>query len=546
MFKKYVRGLFFIFGLSFFALAGEIDYANLDQIAILKEKMQYKEAIKLLESLRAYKNLFEVKKFLAKLYYLDGDIDKAYKIFKKFPNKDWEIFLYLGLIFEEKGYYKSAISNYLESIKLKENTISLYRIGKIYFKQKEYLKAKDFFMRVIQNDPSFRLANYYLAESLIKLGDYKKAYPQIAKVFQFYPQVQQIKTYFSEVKAKLGDKFFEEMKKNIEKARQLIKLPLYRRITNVPAIKVGIAKNLAEVTLRCGGEFIVTDGQQTFNAKGENFYTFVVKNNFVFLRDYHTGQVYKKFKFPVDIKSNFPFYILDLTYGKDNFWAKTIDRIFRGNLRLISSNNLITLVNIISIEEYLYGVLPAEIPANSPIQTLKAQAIVARTIAFKKLGKHKLEGFDVCSDIHCQVYQGLSVETPQTNNAIDLTKGWILVDKDDKPIDALYHSNCGGCLRKDAFNKDINFENKFDTKDQIFNVKNPKMVTSYLEERWFIEEPKTFCASKEGKFRWQRIYDAEDFYLAFGFDISELDSIIPIKKGECFHYDAVKVQTKNK
>ncbi|MCM8786960.1 MAG: SpoIID/LytB domain-containing protein [Candidatus Omnitrophica bacterium] len=546
MLKKCGVELFFLFNIFFCVLATEINHANLDHIAALKEKMQYKEAIKLLTSLRSSKKLFEEKKLLAKLYYLDGDIGNAYKIFKKFPNKDWEIFLYLGLIFEEKGYYKLAISNYLESIKLNENTISLYRIGKIYFKQKEYLKAKDFFMRVIQNDASFRLANYYLAECFIKLGDYKKAYSQISKTFQFYPQNQKVKNRLFEVKAKLGDKFFAQIKKTIEKTRRLTKLPIYRRLTNIPTIKVGIAKNLTQITLRCGGEFVITDGLQTFNAKEGNFYTFVIKQNFVFLRDYYTGQIYKKFKLPLDIKSNFPFYILNLTYGKDNYWSKTIDRIFRGDFRLINLNNLITLVNIISIEEYLYGVLPAEIPANSPIETLKTQAVIARTIAFKSLGKHKMEGFDICSDIHCQVYQGLSAETPQTNRAVDLTKGEILVDKNNKAIEALYHSNCGGCLRRDAFNKDLNLENKFDTKNQIFNIKNPKMLSSYFEDRWFIDKPPTFCANEDGKFRWQRVYDAEDFYLAFGFDISELDSIIPIKKGECFHYDAIKIQKNNK
>lgn len=97
---------------------------------------------------------------------------------------------------------------------------------------------------------------------------------------------------------------------------------------------------------------------------------------------------------------------------------------YRGDfqLRRFSSSD-ITVINILPVEEYLYGVVPCEIEAFSHIEALKAQAVAARTYTLTNIGKHSGLAFDLCNTSACQVYKGFDVETPNTNKAVDDTRG---------------------------------------------------------------------------------------------------------------------------
>jgi SpoIID/LytB domain protein len=236
--------------------------------------------------------------------------------------------------------------------------------------------------------------------------------------------------------------------------------------------------------------------------------------------------------------NGYPFYVLDVSYGKGNYWHKRIDRVYRGDLQIIPQERTIILLNVLAMEDYLYGVLPAEILPNTHPQALKAQSVAARTLAFGGMsGRHKEEGYDVCADVHCQVYQGLSCETPQTNKAVDETQGEVLFYQ-DKPADTIYHNNCGGCLRSDTFSQSEYFTTQFD----ILPYEKFSQMSAYAEEEWFMNAPPYFCShSAKGKYRWQRIYDADDFLIAFGFALSELEKVMPIEKAKAPYYRAVAI-----
>jgi SpoIID/LytB domain protein len=458
--------------------------------------------------------------------------------------KDWLSFLYLGLAHEDLNQKSLAVNSYLRSLKLKRNSISLYRLGKIYYRKKQYHKAAQFFYEVISLDSSIRLANLYLGECLSKTGKYKDAYSYFAKGVKFYPQNLQIKKKLAEVKTKLGEDFFLELKRVLEATRKTVKLMFYTREENIPLIKVGLAKDIDKFTFRCGGDFILSDGKETLKGIKDNFYTIAFKDKKLLFSDGEKGITPKEFMSPLEIRcNNQPFYILDLVYGKGNFWHKEIDRVYRGDLK-VAVDNKITLINVVSIEEYLYGVLAAEISSNAEPEALRAQAIAARTLAYSRIGqRHKNEGFDVCSDVHCQVYQGLSIETVQTTQSVKDTRGEILIYK-EKPIDCFYHSNCGGCLREDAFTgKSEYLATKFDATQNSLTAKDYSQESSYKEELWFFSEPDTFCSSSKSDFRWQRVYDKEDFLLVFGFPLESIKAITPREKGDCFHYKTIEVIT---
>jgi len=112
---------------------------------------------------------------------------------------------------------------------------------------------------------------------------------------------------------------------------------------------------------------------------------------------------------------------------------------YRGNIKLFNNN----VINNILIEEYLYGVVPREIPASSNIEALKAQAVVARTFAYANLGKHNSEGFDLCTTTHCQVYGGINSEKETTTEAVNLTNREYIT-YNNEVANTPYHASSGG------------------------------------------------------------------------------------------------------
>lgn len=106
-------------------------------------------------------------------------------------------------------------------------------------------------------------------------------------------------------------------------------------------------------------------------------------------------------------------------------------------------NSDITVVNELSFQEYLYGVVPREIPASWHSEALKVQAVASRSYAIRSVGKHGAYGFDLCNKQHCQVYLGYSGENKSTNKAVDDTDGKT-VTYSDKVITAYFSSTSGG------------------------------------------------------------------------------------------------------
>jgi len=120
-------------------------------------------------------------------------------------------------------------------------------------------------------------------------------------------------------------------------------------------------------------------------------------------------------------------------------------RTYRGDIELHPTRNKsgITVINILPVELYLYGILPREITPDWPLEAIKAQAVAARTYALYNREKHGEDGFDICSTSDCQVYGGMDSETSRTNKAVDETRGVTLMYQ-GKLIPAFFHSSAGG------------------------------------------------------------------------------------------------------
>ncbi len=102
-----------------------------------------------------------------------------------------------------------------------------------------------------------------------------------------------------------------------------------------------------------------------------------------------------------------------------------------------------TLVNQVPLETYLQGVVPYEIGRQAPASAVEAQAILARTYVLRNLRRFKTDGYELCADTQCQVYEGLSGTEPSADAAIRSTTGQVLTYSNEL-IDALYSSTTGG------------------------------------------------------------------------------------------------------
>ena len=118
---------------------------------------------------------------------------------------------------------------------------------------------------------------------------------------------------------------------------------------------------------------------------------------------------------------------------------------FRGSFTVFRSGDGVSVVNRTTLEEYLFGVVPRELPPElfPEIEALKAQALAARTYALIPRDAYLRRGYDLCAGPACQVYGGVAAEHPLSTAAIRETAGEAIFH-DGRLIDALYTAACGG------------------------------------------------------------------------------------------------------
>jgi len=131
-------------------------------------------------------------------------------------------------------------------------------------------------------------------------------------------------------------------------------------------------------------------------------------------------------------------------------------KAYRGKIEVfVNSRGTLTVVNAVSLEDYLLGVVPNELSLPA-IEAQKAQAIAARTYAVANINQFGSQGFDLLPTVRSQVYKGHSSESKMGTQAVLQTRG-VVATYQGKPITAYYTSTCGG--------RTENSENIFDVNE---------------------------------------------------------------------------------
>lgn len=126
--------------------------------------------------------------------------------------------------------------------------------------------------------------------------------------------------------------------------------------------------------------------------------------------------------------------------GKGAFLALD-GKPYRGELQVVSSGKALTAIDFVGLEQYLWSVVPGEMPGDWPPEALKAQAVAARSYALASLLKGR--SFDLYADVRSQVYLGVPGEDTRTTAAVKATAGRALF-YGGKPAITLFHSSSGG------------------------------------------------------------------------------------------------------
>ncbi len=120
-------------------------------------------------------------------------------------------------------------------------------------------------------------------------------------------------------------------------------------------------------------------------------------------------------------------------------------RAYRGRLTAVQppgSPGLVT-VNRLTVEAYLRGVVPLEIPALWSAAAVRAQSVAARTYAAYERNHPRSSAYDICDTWSCQVYGGAAAEHPAADDAIVATRRLVL-RHDGEPAFTQFGSSSGG------------------------------------------------------------------------------------------------------
>jgi stage II sporulation protein D len=127
-----------------------------------------------------------------------------------------------------------------------------------------------------------------------------------------------------------------------------------------------------------------------------------------------------------------------LGYGKNEYRGSFFVDVVDGKLRMI---------DVVGLEQYLWGVVPAEMPSTWAPEALKAQAVAARSyaLATRAIGAP----FDVYSDTRSQMYLGVLHEAASTTAAVNATKGQVVLFE-GKVATTFFSSTSGGQTESSA------------------------------------------------------------------------------------------------
>lgn len=248
------------------------------------------------------------------------------------------------------------------------------------------------------------------------------------------------------------------------------------------------------------------------------------------------------------------FILKNMLIGKDFHWQQSIEAVLPGDIEVREDADF-PVLNRLPLETYLECVVGSEMNPGAPEEFLKAHAVISRSWAVGKIlklhdkdevGKVSLpeeiiswedtcdhHGFDVCSDDHCQRYQGLQPIPPRVADAIKATEGEILISAKGNLVDARFSKCCGGLTEV--------FSSCWQPQEQecIVSLEDPwcnlKELPEEARHRLLQTILKDYDLLNDGGYEWETNVTAEDIESnlsnKFGRNIGKIQDVEVITRG---------------
>ncbi len=201
-----------------------------------------------------------------------------------------------------------------------------------------------------------------------------------------------------------------------------------------------------------------------------------------------------KLKGPVYIYAQEEIKINGVNFGKNFFLIKDLYGTW-------------TLVQKIEFDDYLAGVLPYEIGPNSPLEALKAQAVIARTWGIFNSDRFNMDKYHLCISTQCQVYKPSQITNKKVQKAIEATSNLILTHS-NQPINAFYHGSNGGVSATAGESwqiKDYSYFNSIIDGSKSLNENFKLPIASESDLNNFLDfDQEQFYGSNHSLFRWNK------------------------------------------
>ncbi|MBR5151478.1 MAG: SpoIID/LytB domain-containing protein, partial [Elusimicrobiaceae bacterium] len=539
--------------------------AFLNAIFIAMEQNLPKEAVDIaLEAYRLYPQDNTLSEMAAEALLADGQYAAAERMLSllKEDNKTAGFF-HINLARAQLGLHekKLAIYNLKQAVKAGSHpSLAHFLLGQVYEDDKNYKKAADEYQQAVDYDHQFMEARLHLAHMLEKTKQYPDAYRHYKMIFAADAKNTAAAQALARIKPLLKK---EKEEKTDTPATPWPTFTPLEKITlppgrHSPLLKIGLgvsqnghASPRTQVTFSPSADFIITNaqGKRLAAGKGGEVWSVKLAANKPVLHAPSGRQI--PFTKTITVIPSTPtasIVVKNLLSGPGMSWASVGNKEYRGKLQVLHNASARTLVpiNLVSLEEYVQGIMAAEMPAGFPAQALRAQAVLARTYALKHLGKHKKQGYDLCDAQNCQVYGGVQAETPAGNSAVQATLGEVLTYQ-GKAIEGVFSANCGGATQsaKEAgWNETPYLDSVSDYQEFDFHHVEPyhfKELLQYPSAAYSKYDKNVSLAA----FRWARVVSEEEVRRVIKNqkkDIGTITALIPLARSRAGYVTKLLVQ----
>ncbi len=432
-----------------------------------------------------------------------------------------------------------------------------------YMNFKMYKEAQESLIEALRKDASFTEARLPLAGIYTREGKFNEAWNQYYRVLDYAPNHPLASKMMKVLEGKLS-KQPEEIRPpfRIVKPLKMAPVPVLDELTSAVTVRVGIGTGN---TGRQGRNNILkfksyegliirskASGKIYARIPPDEVWTAVFENGKTILKD-SNGAAFGSFSEALIIRSRnlkHGTIIFENVRTSHNPWIRYSDREYRGLMEIypIAGRGL-GIVNIVDMEVYLLGVVPSEVAAQWPYESLKAQAVLARTQAIIRRargGTHKADGYHMCDGEHCQAYKGVMTEANTTDRAVLETEGELLTYH-AKPAYTFYHSNCGGYIQASSEVTGWG-DSPYLTTHQDLPPDIARPIDSpWKFHQWITGDPPANCnypgRVRAAEFRWVRIIKQKDmeFRINKNYNIGTLLDLIALKRSPSGNVNSLKL-----